>query len=30
MIWACAGVVTGHDSKGRSTFIADGEAPNAQ
>jgi mannose-6-phosphate isomerase-like protein (cupin superfamily) len=28
MIWRVRRVVTGHDAEGRSTFIADGEAPN--
>ena len=28
MIWRVRRVLTGHDSEGRSTFIADGEAPN--
>jgi len=30
MIWRVRRVVTGHDSEGRSTFIADGEAPNVK
>jgi mannose-6-phosphate isomerase-like protein (cupin superfamily) len=28
MIWRVRRVLTGHDAAGRSTFIADGEAPN--
>ena len=28
MIWRVRRVVTGHDAEGRSTFIADGQAPN--
>ena len=28
MTWRVRRVLTGHDRKGRSTFIADGEAPN--
>lgn len=28
MIWRVRRVLTGHDAEGRSTFIADGEAPN--
>jgi mannose-6-phosphate isomerase-like protein (cupin superfamily) len=28
MIWRVRRVLTGHDAQGRSTFIADGEAPN--
>ena len=30
MIWRVRRVVTGHDSEGRSTFIADSEAPNVK
>ena len=30
MIWRVRRVLTGHDSEGRSTFIADGEAPNVK
>ncbi len=30
MIWRVRRVVTGHDAAGRSTFIADGEAPNVK
>ena len=30
MIWRVRRVLTGHDAKGRSTFIADGEAPNVK
>jgi mannose-6-phosphate isomerase-like protein (cupin superfamily) len=30
MIWRVRRVVTGHDSEGRSTFIADGLAPNVK
>lgn len=28
MIWRVRRVVTGHDAEGRSTFVAEGEAPN--
>ena len=28
MTWRVRRVLTGHDRKGRSTFIGDGEAPN--
>ena len=30
MIWRVRRVLTGHDAQGRSTFIADGEAPNVK
>ena len=30
MIWRVRRVLTGHDAEGRSTFIADGEAPNVK
>jgi hypothetical protein len=30
MIWRVRRVLTGHDADGRSTFIADGEAPNVK
>ena len=30
MIWRVRRVLTGHDSEGRSTFIADGAAPNVK
>jgi len=30
MIWRVRRVLTGHDAGGRSTFIADGEAPNVK
>jgi hypothetical protein len=30
MIWRVRRVLTGHDTEGRSTFIADGEAPNVK
>jgi hypothetical protein len=30
MIWRVRRVLTGHDGQGRSTFIADGEAPNVK
>ena len=30
MIWRVRRVLTGHDSQGRSTFIADGPAPNVK
>jgi mannose-6-phosphate isomerase-like protein (cupin superfamily) len=30
MIWRVRRVLTGHDGEGRSTFIADGEAPNVK
>ncbi|HEY5897041.1 MAG TPA: cupin domain-containing protein [Burkholderiales bacterium] len=30
MIWRVRRVVTGHDAKGRSTFLADGLAPNVK
>jgi mannose-6-phosphate isomerase-like protein (cupin superfamily) len=30
MIWRVRRVLTGHDTGGRSTFIADGEAPNVK
>jgi hypothetical protein len=30
MIWRVRRVITGHDSEGRSTFIADGLAPNVK
>ncbi len=30
MIWRVRRVLTGHDSDGKSTFIADGEAPNVK
>jgi len=30
MIWRVRRVVTGHDAEGRSTFIADGAAPNVK
>jgi hypothetical protein len=30
MIWRVRRVLTGHDEEGRSTFIADGEAPNVK
>jgi len=30
MIWRVRRVLTGHDAAGRSTFIADGEAPNVK
>lgn len=30
MIWRVRRVITGHDSEGRSTFIADGAAPNVK
>jgi len=30
MIWRVRRVLTGHDSEGRSTFIADGPAPNVK
>ncbi|MGH8689686.1 MAG: cupin domain-containing protein [Burkholderiales bacterium] len=30
MIWRVRRVLTGHDAGGRSTFIADGEAPNVR
>ena len=30
MIWRVRRVLTGHDSQGRSTFLADGQAPNVK
>ena len=30
MIWRVRRVLTGHDAEGKSTFIADGEAPNVK
>jgi mannose-6-phosphate isomerase-like protein (cupin superfamily) len=30
MIWRVRRVLTGHDSQGRSTFVADGHAPNVK
>ena len=30
MIWRVRRVLTGHDAEGRSTFVADGEAPNVK
>ena len=30
MIWRVRRVLTGHDAEGRSTFIADGQAPNVK
>jgi mannose-6-phosphate isomerase-like protein (cupin superfamily) len=30
MVWRVRRVLTGHDQRGRSTFIADGEAPNVK
>jgi len=30
MIWRVRRVLTGHDAQGRSTFIADGQAPNVK
>ena len=30
MIWRVRRVLTGHDGQGRSSFIADGEAPNVK